>query len=44
MCLNVQKHSRITYLDNYKSMSYSCMTSWRLKKYYSTANEQPSCD
>ena len=28
----------------YKSMSYSCITSWRLNNSYSTADEQSPCD
>ena len=27
----------------YKSVSYSCITSWRLNNSYSTADEQPPC-
>ena len=32
------------YIFRYKSMSYSCITSWRLNKGYSTTDKQPPCD
>ena len=37
-------HSIVTYYNlKYKSMSYSCITSWRLNNSNSTADEQPQC-
>ena len=47
MCLNAQHIVNVlykNYIKRYKSMSYSCITSWRLNNSYSTVDEQPPCD